>query len=244
MEIVSRSSNKVMIVRLPEELYTSLQNNPEKSGTLSFNPLQKLLLLEIPIPDQEPKVYSGRVDDTDEGIHIFAVDSSKKASLKSTVAYKSILTPKISSISERLKQENLNKSSEHEIKLSDSKEDRKNQKKKIFKLHDNHKSFIMANSEMAAQAGLRKKYKEKRVRGDPEKVREQLFELFERQAHWKTKALADETDQPESFLNDILQQIAEKENSGQYRGCWKLKSMFKQDDDGAEPALVKKSRLE
>ena len=243
MEIVARNTNKAMIVRLPDELYSHLQNNPEKPGVISFNPTQKLLILEVPGVNKETKVYSGRVDEVDEGIHIFSVDSLKKASLKSTVAFKSILSPKISTISERLKLESANKPSEFEIKVGDVKDDKKNQKK-TFKLHDNHKSFIMANSEMASQAGLRKKYKEKRVRGDPEKVREQLFELFERQSYWKTKALADETDQPESFLNDILQQIADKETSGQYRGCWKLKSIFKQDDDGNEPALMKKSRLE
>lgn len=239
MEIISRESNKVMIVRLPDSLYTLLSKHPDKSGQISFNPSQKLLTLSTDDELNNPLFFSGRVEDADDGLHVFSVESSKKSSIKAKIAFKSILSPQITSIYNNKNQEALQKASEFEIRQGEPKQDLKPQKR-VFKLHENHKSFIMANSDQALQATFRKKYKEKRVRGDPEKVREMLFELFEHQSYWKTKALADETSQPESFLNEILLQIADKVPSGPYRGCWQLKSDYRKEDEGSEPTKKQK----
>lgn len=239
MEIVSRESNKVMIARLPDSLYSLLSKHPEKSGQLLFNPAQNLLILSTEDESGAPLNYSGRVEDVDDGHHVFSVEPQKKVSMKAKIAYKAILSPQITSIYNSKNQEALQKASEFEIRQGDPKPDLKPQKR-VFKLHENHKSFIMANSDQALQATFRKKYKEKRVRGDPEKVREMLFDLFEHQSYWKTKALADETSQPESFLNEILLQIADKVPSGTYRGCWQLKSDYRKEEDQSEPTKKQK----
>ena len=243
MECVSRESNKVMLLRLPDNLFEILKKFPERTGPLSFNPNTKVLQIEFPEGTDDPFAplikYKAKIEQADDDLCIFSVDGMKKATMKAKVAFRGSLLPETSSILGKHIQDEIKKISEYSIKTCDAKTDNKSQKR-VLKLHEDHKSFVMANSDQAIQATLRKKYKEKRVRGDPEKVKTMLFELFSHQRYWKTKALADETSQPESFLNEILQELGDKVASGTYRGHWQLKSQYRDADDTGEPELVKK----
>jgi TFIIF, beta subunit HTH domain len=246
MECVSRDTNKVMLVRLPESLYENIKNSGEKTGKLVFDTKSNQLSIEISDTSGDQiglsSRYSAKIEPSDDDLYIFSVDGARKANMKAKIAFRGNLLPERSSILEKQSQESIRKISEYSINTCDPKLDNKNQKR-VLKLHEDHKSFVMANAEQAVQATLRKKYKEKRVRGDPEKVKAMLFELFSHQRYWKTKALADETSQPESFLNEMLQELGDKVPSGQYRGHWQLKSQYREPDDPDEPDLIKKSRL-
>lgn len=240
MDCVMRDSNKVMLVKIPEALYEQMKRAPDTTGTLFFDPISKAMKFEFSELGEETLKFKAEISPADDDLHIFSVDGGRKAVLKAKVAYKGNLLPEKSSIFDKQNQEIMKKISDYSIQTCDAKIDNKNQKR-ILKLHDDHKSYIMANSDQAHQANIRKKYKEKRVRGDPEKVRTMLFELFAGQSYWKTKALADETSQPESFLNEILQEIADKVPSGQYRGHWRLKPQFREADDNEESDLIRKN---
>ena len=235
-----------MLLRLPDSLYEALKRNPEKTGTLMFNPATKQLNIEFLDTTEDSygtlSKFSSKIETADDDLCIFSVDGAKKATMKAKVAYRGSVIPETSSLIGKQSQEDIKKVSEYSIKTCDGKLDNKGSKR-VLKLHEDHKSFVMANTDQAVQATLRKKYKEKRVRGDPEKVRTMLFELFSNQRYWKTKALADETSQPESFLNEILQELGDKVASGMHRGHWQLKSQYRNEDEVEEPELVKKQKL-
>jgi hypothetical protein len=244
MECISRETNKVMLLRLPDSLYDLLKSTPDKVDSLFFDPVKKDLAIVVNDPagaGSATKRFSCKVDHSDDDLHIFSVDGARKAMLKAKVAFRGNLLPEKHNILDVKALEQLKQVGEYEIQTQTN-EDTSIQKR-VFALHPDHKSFVMTNTEQAVQATLRKKYKEKRVRGEPEKVKKMLFELFDHQRYWKTKALADETSQPESFLNEILQELGDKVPSGQFRGHWQLKAQYRSEEDHGEPDLVKKPRL-
>lgn len=230
MECVLRDTNKVMLVKIPDSLYEIMTKSSEMTGMLGFDPVSKAMKLDFGDADGDTMKFKAEISPADDDLHVFSVDGARKALLKAKVAFRGSFLPEKSSIFDRESQEIMKKVSEYSIQTCDAKVDNKCQKR-ILKLYEDHKSFIMANNSQAAQAYLRKKYKEKRVRGDFEKIKNMLFELFEGQSYWKVKTLADETSQPESFINEILPQIAEKVLSGQYKGHWRLKAQYRDLDN-------------
>ena len=160
MECVSRDTNKVMLVRLPESFYETLRRNSEKTGKLLFDPTSLQLKIEFSDTSEDPlgtlHKFSAKIEASDDDLHIFSVDGNKKATLKAKAAYRGNLIPEKSSLLEKESQESIRKVSEFSIGICDPKADNKNQKR-VMKLHQDHKSFVMANVEQAAQAIIRKK---------------------------------------------------------------------------------------
>ena len=186
MECVTKDSNRAMLLRLPDNLYEALKGFPDKTGKLSFDMNTKKLIIEVVDENNDhssvTNKYFANIEQADDDLCIFSVDGSRKATMKAQIAYRGNCIPEKSSIYSVKAQDEIKKISEYSTGIIDPKIDNKNQKR-MLKLHEDHKSFVMANAEQAMQATLRKKYKEKRVRGDPEKVKNMLFELFAHQRY-------------------------------------------------------------
>ncbi|GJM89007.1 hypothetical protein PR202_ga05600 [Eleusine coracana subsp. coracana] len=76
----------------------------------------------------------------------------------------------------------------------------------------------------------------KRTRRDRTEMENIIFKLFEKQPNWALKALVQETDQPEQFLKEILNDLCVYNKRGPNQGTHELKPEYKKstgDTDGA-----------
>ncbi|KAK3165586.1 hypothetical protein QOZ80_1AG0035060 [Eleusine coracana subsp. coracana] len=90
------------------------------------------------------------------------------------------------------------------------------------KAHDKKKTAPVKPSDM------------KRTRRDPAELQNILFKLFERQPNWSLKQLMHETDQPEQFLKEMLNNLCVYNKRGPNQGTHELKPEYKkftEDDD-------------
>ncbi|KAG6503874.1 general transcription factor IIF subunit 2-like [Zingiber officinale] len=67
----------------------------------------------------------------------------------------------------------------------------------------------------------------KRIRRDKQELVNILFKLFEKQPNWALKQLVQETDQPEQFLKEILNEICVYNKRGPNQGTHELKMEYK-----------------
>ncbi|TVU34960.1 hypothetical protein EJB05_16819, partial [Eragrostis curvula] len=67
----------------------------------------------------------------------------------------------------------------------------------------------------------------KRTRRDPAELQNILFKLFERQPNWSLKQLMNETDQPEQFLKEMLNNLCVYNKRGPNQGTHELKPEYK-----------------
>ncbi|GJM92990.1 hypothetical protein PR202_ga09500 [Eleusine coracana subsp. coracana] len=67
----------------------------------------------------------------------------------------------------------------------------------------------------------------KRTRRDRTEMENILFKLFERQPNWSLKQLMQETDQPEQFLKEILNDLCVYNKRGPNQGTHELKPEYK-----------------
>jgi len=58
-----------------------------------------------------------------------------------------------------------------------------------------------------------------------------LFKLFERQPNWSLKQLMQETDQPEQFLKEILNDLCVYNKRGPNQGTHELKPEYKKSTE-------------
>ena len=56
---------------------------------------------------------------------------------------------------------------------------------------------------------------------------DRLFSLFREQPRWSSKDLRAQTEQPEAYLKEVLNQIADLHRSGEFNGLYELKPNFK-----------------
>mmetsp|Transcript_32610 Transcript_32610/g.32324 ORF Transcript_32610/g.32324 Transcript_32610/m.32324 type:complete len:250 (-) Transcript_32610:31-780(-) len=248
MEIVSKETNKVMLLKLPDYLYQTFLSNSDLAASIKFDP--KTYQLEVDLPKSVESssygvlTFKSKIEPIDEGdLSVFTVDQQRKATLKSQVAYKGNLLPERNEHYIKLIQKQSEQVSDFSITTAEPRRDDNKIQPRIFSLHEDHKYFVMANPEQARESSIRKMHKEKRVREDPEKVKAMLFDLFSTQRFWKLKTLAEHTSQPESYLADILREIGEKGPPGQYKSQWQLKSEFRGADEGEEGGPTKKPKI-
>ncbi|KAM0889847.1 hypothetical protein ACQ4PT_027464 [Festuca glaucescens] len=86
-----------------------------------------------------------------------------------------------------------------------------------------------------AQSGAKEKKKatatkpseQKRTRRDRKDLENILFKLFERQPNWSLKHLMQETDQPEQFLKEIMNDLCVYNKRGPNQGTHELKPEYK-----------------
>lgn len=65
--------------------------------------------------------------------------------------------------------------------------------------------------------------KDKRVRIDRLQLQALLFGLFEKKSHWTMKDLITETEQPQKFLKEVLDEMATYTTKGDNMNTWSLK---------------------
>ncbi|XP_066362326.1 uncharacterized protein [Miscanthus floridulus] len=76
----------------------------------------------------------------------------------------------------------------------------------------------------------------KRTRRDRTEMENIIFKLFERQPNWALKALVQETDQPEQFLKEILNDLCVYNKRGPNQGTHELKPEYKKSTGDADAA--------
>ncbi|XP_074572943.1 uncharacterized protein LOC141829384 [Curcuma longa] len=74
----------------------------------------------------------------------------------------------------------------------------------------------------------------KRIRKDKQELVNILFKLFEKQPNWALKQLVQETDQPEQFLKEILNEICVYNKRGPNQGTHELKMEYKNFEGAAD----------
>ncbi|KAJ1263590.1 hypothetical protein BS78_09G197400 [Paspalum vaginatum] len=76
----------------------------------------------------------------------------------------------------------------------------------------------------------------KRTRRDRTEMENIIFKLFERQSNWALKALVQETDQPEQFLKEILNDLCVYNKRGPNQGTHELKPEYKKSTGDTDAA--------
>jgi len=76
----------------------------------------------------------------------------------------------------------------------------------------------------------------KRTRRDRTEMENIIFKLFERQPNWALKALVHETDQPEQFLKEILNDLCVYNKRGPNQGTHELKPEYKKSTGDTDAA--------
>ncbi|PKA53125.1 transcription initiation factor TFIIF subunit beta [Apostasia shenzhenica] len=71
----------------------------------------------------------------------------------------------------------------------------------------------------------------KRTRRDRRELENIIFKLFERQPNWALKQLVQETDQPEQFLKEILNDLCVYNKRGPNQGTHELKPEYKKSTE-------------
>ncbi|CAG8764564.1 11769_t:CDS:2, partial [Racocetra fulgida] len=65
--------------------------------------------------------------------------------------------------------------------------------------------------------------------GDQSALIDSLFGAFEKYAYWTFKGLKDYVKQPESYLKEVLNEIAILDKKGHYNNCYHLKPEYSQN---------------
>ncbi|KAH7659658.1 DNA helicase protein [Dioscorea alata] len=76
----------------------------------------------------------------------------------------------------------------------------------------------------------------KRTRRDRRELENIIFKLFERQPNWALKQLVLETDQPEQFLKEILNDLCVYNKRGPNQGTHELKPEYKKSSEDVDTA--------
>jgi len=76
----------------------------------------------------------------------------------------------------------------------------------------------------------------KRTRRDRTEMENFIFKLFERQPNWALKVLVQETDQPEQFLKEILNDLCVYNKRGPNQGTHELKPEYKKSTGDTDAA--------
>jgi hypothetical protein len=182
--------------------------------------------------------------DASEALYVFSVDGQGRALLKCPIVQKMSIVPQSGRFPVPEKAAPQPDTEMVTYTVDPNVQDR-NRRVLVFHLHPDQKMFTMLNSDVGAEVIARRERAEKRVRGDREDVKKRLFDLFHEKKYWKTKNLAEETDQPDQFVNEILSEIAIKVESGPHRKCWMLKPEYGggESSDEDEDSLQKKRRF-
>ena len=67
---------------------------------------------------------------------------------------------------------------------------------------------------------------EKRIRGDRDDITNQIFALFETQQYYSAKELEKRTNQPKSYIVEIMKEIGNFNKIGPHRNQWQLKEGY------------------
>lgn len=82
-------------------------------------------------------------------------------------------------------------------------------------------------SSLSQQKPPAKKSFDKATRLPRNELLDLLFSLFETHTYWSLKGLKEKTRQPESYLKEVLGEIANMVRRGPYNGTWALMEVYK-----------------
>ncbi|XP_047060343.1 general transcription factor IIF subunit 2-like [Lolium rigidum] len=208
---------------------------------LSFDPLS---------PDEEPKQFKMEMAQTDSGnipknyslnmfqdfvpMCVFSESKQGKHACEGKVGHKFDMEPHKENLSDyaKLCRERTTKSM---IKT-----------RKVQVLDKGHGMGVRTLLPLVggAQSGAKEKKKaaatkpseQKRTRRDRKDLENILFKLFERQPNWSLKHLMQETDQPEQFLKEIMNDLCVYNKRGPNQGTHELKPEYKKSvEDTSAP---------
>ena len=67
------------------------------------------------------------------------------------------------------------------------------------------------------------------VRGDRTELTNRLFTLFREKPYWGIRALRAVVEQPEGWIREVLEDIADLIRDGQYSGLYRLKDIWREE---------------
>lgn len=238
-----KANKKVLLIKLPSYLYDTLKSCPNTSSSIQISQNSSQIRLSFPTQLDERNseiVYKGKIEEADDDLYVFSADGHNRLSMKATASHKVNLMPERNAFLEEYNRANREKISNYSTVVAEQDRDPRG-KPYVFHLHPDHKAYISSNPTGMIAINRMKKPGEKRVRGDKDKVKAQLFSLFYSQKYWKTKALAVETNQPDAFIEEILPDIAEKVVGGQYKKFWTLRSEYAEEEGTELPSKKQKT---
>jgi transcription initiation factor TFIIF subunit beta len=98
-----------------------------------------------------------------------------------------------------------------------------NDEKKAYRIVSDNSKF----STVRLQETHKKVNQEKRERLPREDVVTLLFQAFDKYPYWNFNGLVEHTDQPQSYLKEILGDIGQLIKRGPYNGMWQLKKEYR-----------------
>lgn len=258
MDEVAKRQGKMLLIKLPDALYQALHQADQSAdsvqslfdiGVLNVNEgtgdceIQLNNALQKKLNQSSIRMKLQPLDSS-EALYVFSVDGQGRAVLKCPVVQKMSIVPQGALMPVPDKPVPQPDTQMATYTVDPSAQDR-NRRVLVFHLHPDQKMFTMMNSDVGAEVIARRERAEKRVRGDREDVKRRLFDLFHEKKYWKTKNLAEETDQPDQFVNEILSEIAIKVENGPHRKCWTLKPEYGggESSDEGEDSTQKKRRF-
>lgn len=81
-----------------------------------------------------------------------------------------------------------------------------------------------------SQAQAKKRTGEKNDRLERTELTDRLFGLFSEKPYWSIVTLRKTLKQPDAWLREVLKDLAEQVQSGEYLHMWKLKDSWKRTD--------------
>lgn len=227
---ISSANRRVWLVKVPDYLAERLGELDEEGLELGSvratpssagGPAQVKLVLSPAGPCGDlPMEYDLQLSKCDQTMHLFCEDLAGKAlALEGRVEQKCELKPVYN---------------EQYREVMQRRNDVANRPKRTVKvvdsLTDNIKMGLIPHVSEHEMLMKRKRRYEPELRKERlprEEVMDMLFRAFERIPHWQFKNLVDHTQQPATYLKEILGEIAIYNTRGPYKNLYELRPEYK-----------------
>lgn len=179
-----------------------------------------------------PKSYSLNMSTEIIPMYIFSETSDGKVAVDGKVEHKFDMKPHTQNIDDyrRLCRERTNKSNfkARQVQVIDNDRGGYNPMQGMMDF-----SSILSKDKKGSAAPV-KAQEMKRTRMDRGELENILFKLFERQSNWTLKQLVMETDQPQQFIKEILNDLGIYNKRGTNQGTYELKPEYKKTTEDIE----------
>lgn len=179
-----------------------------------------------------PKSYTLNMSNDIIPMYIFSETSEGKVFVDGKVEHKFDMKPHTQNIDDyrRLCRERTNKSNfkARQVQVIDNDRGGYNPMQGMMDF-----SSILSKDKKGSAAPV-KAQEMKRTRMDRGELENILFKLFERQPNWTLKQLVTETDQPQQFIKEILNDLGLYNKRGTNQGTYELKPEYKKSTEDME----------
>ncbi|KAL0205142.1 hypothetical protein P9112_000449 [Eukaryota sp. TZLM1-RC] len=221
---VSHEKRSFWLVGLPSSIvhaWNDVQDSNTQVGTLrvihrSGKPPEYQIVSHIDVPNL-PSEYTFNRQHQASQLRVFSKDNiAKKAAIEGSITDRYRCLP--------IKNKTIiKKISEHRRVVQ--------QHRPRSRVYDSRANIVpmgglgMVREHRIAVGG--EKRTEKRIRAERDVVKNLLFQLFNRKDFWSLSELVDETDQPQAWLRDVLDDICIRIISGPNKDLYELKPEYK-----------------